>query len=607
MSPRRPLILLAIGTLCVAGLGLRDWPMEKNRAVALADGPLSAYGLTLTASGPASMRILPFPSVSLGKVRIADASGPTLIESDRLTADIDPIGFVMGRSPVGALRFEGGRLSAERSAWANPLSRIREGVGGGQHPPRLTVTRADLGAGDEVRGIDLDIGWPFWSGTVAAKASLTWRGVPARLSLSRLRPSDLIDGHRSPFVAEATWPGGALSLDGVALLPAEAAGSPSLSGQARFETASLPETLAWIGRDAPLAPLTGAFSLEGAFEAQGRAVSWPVLRIGTGSTVMEGAGAFSLGTGEAPRLSIQATLAADKLDLAPLAGALIKLFEDGNAPVALAPLSRGDLDLRMSATEGQVGPLTLGDLAASVLVRDAAVEVAVNRARLKDGVLKGRLTLVRGADPAETDMKAQGGLDQVDLGGLMSDLGASRWVTGPLQGQFSVESHGRDVAALVAGIGGKASVSIEGGALSGLDLADVIHRNGGLAPGALARRNGRTGFEKATVALRFADGIGEITEADLHGAGVAATLRGQVSLPDQRLDMMALLAPRQSLEGARTVRIAIAGPWDALTTEAQRGEVDDPAGQTSSLARMRGILQVPAALGLPVDIRAYAP
>jgi len=216
-------------------------------------------------------------------------------------------------------------------------------------------------------------------------------------------------------------------------------------------------------------------------------------------------------------------------------------------------------------------------------------------------------TLREGADPAETDMKAQGGLDQVDLGGLMSDLGGTRWVTGPLQGQFALESHGRDVAALIAGLGGRASVAIDGGSLAGVDLTDVIHRNGGLAPGALARRNGRTGFERAAVVLRFTDGIGEITEADLRGAGVAATLRGQISLPDQRLDVVALLAPRLAAEGARLVRIAITGPWDALTARTQHGDNDDPTGQTSAVARMRGILQMPASIGLPPDTRAYAP
>ena len=59
-------------------------------------------------------------------------------------------------------------------------------------------------------------------------------------------------------MAEAAWPGGSLAFDGMALLPAEAAGAPSLSGRARFETSSLPETLAWIGSEAPLAPLAGA-------------------------------------------------------------------------------------------------------------------------------------------------------------------------------------------------------------------------------------------------------------------------------------------------------------------------------------------------------------
>ncbi|MCJ2014670.1 AsmA-like C-terminal region-containing protein [Methylobacterium sp. J-076] len=607
MSPRRPIIALALGALVLAGLGLRDWPVEGRKAVAYANGPLASYGLTLTAEGSATVRLLPLPSLSLSRVRVADASGPVLLEGDHLTADLDPLSLVSGRAPVDGLTLDGGRISDEASAWAGPLGRLREGGRGGLHPPRIVLRGATLGDGAQARAIDLDIGWPFWSGAVALDASLTWRGVPTRVSLTRLRPTDLIDGHRSPFAAQATWPGGSLAFDGTALLPAEAAGSPSLSGRARFETASLPETLGWIGCEAPLGPLAGAFSLEGAFEAQGRAVSWPVLRVGAGSAVLEGAGAFSLGMGEVPRLSAQATLAADRLDLGPLAGALVTLLADGSAPVALAPLSRGDLDLRISASQGQVGPLAVGDLAASVLVRDAAVEMALNRARLKDGILKGRLTLVRGADPTETDMRAQGGLDQVDLGGLMSDLGSSRWVSGPLQGQFSVESHGRDVAALVAGLGGRASLAIDGGALSGLDLTDVIHRNGGLAPGALARRNGRTGFERAAVVLRFTDGIGEITEADLRGAGVAATLRGQVSLPAQRLDMVALLAPRQAAEGGRTVRIAITGPWDAPTAQAQRGDADDPAGQTSSLARMRGILQIPAAIGLPVDIRAYAP
>lgn len=606
MSLRRPIFALALGVLALAGFGLRDWPVDSGRAVSFANRTLAAYGLTLSAEGPATARLLPLPHVDLSRVRVAVQGGPTLAQGERLTVEIDPVGIVAGGSPVSGLRLDTVRLSPDEAAWALPLARLRRGLGNGLAPPRLVLADARIGDDGLARDLALDVAWPLWTGGLSATASLVWRGVPTHLSLSRLRAAELLEGHRSPFAAEATWQGGSLALDGTMALDGEAQTPAALSGRARFETRSLSDTMAWIGRDAPLTPLAGAFSLEGSFETQGRAVSWPVLRISTGSATLEGAGAFSLGVGDKPRISAQATLAADTLDFGPLIGALMKMLDAGTAPVALGPLTRGDLDLRMSATEGRIGPLTLGDLAASVLVRDAAVEVALNRARLKDGVLKGRVTLARGADPSETDMRLQGGFDQVDLGGLMSDLGGSRWVTGPLQGQFLLDSRGRDAAGLVARVGGRASVAIEGGALAGLDLADVIHRNGHLAPGALARRNGRTGFERAQVVLRFTDGVGEITEADLRGAGVAATLRGQVSLPDQRLDVVAVLSPRQALESGRSIRIAIAGPWDDLTAQGQRGDVDD-AGSRMPGEGQAGVLHMPAALDLPGTTRAYAP
>lgn len=607
MSQRRPILALALAALVLAGLGLRDWPVQSVRAVRFANDTLASYGLTLSADGPVTLRLLPLPQVALAQVRIAGPDGAALATGEQVVAEIEPLSLVIGRAAIGGLRLAGVRLSPEGAAWAAPMARLRQGLGAGIVPPHLTLVRARLGDDGLARDIDLDITWPLWSGTMTAKGSLTWRGVPAQLSVTRLRAGDLFEGRRSPVAAVATWPDGSFTLDGTAGPDTDGDAPVSLAGRARFETRSLPDTLAWIGRDAPLAPPAGPLSVEGSFETHGRAVSWPVLRVSTGNTTLEGAGAFSLGVGEAPRLSVQATLAADQLDFGPLTGALMKLFDEGTAPVALAPLTRGDLDLRMSASEGRVGPLVVGDLAASVLVRDAALEVALNRARLRDGVLKGRLTLTRGADAAETELRVQGGLDQVDLGALMSDLGGFRWVTGPLQGQFALDSRARDAAGLIARVGGRASVAIEGGALAGLDLADVIHRNGHLAPGALARRNSRTGFERAAIVLRFADGIGEITEADLRGAGVAATLRGQVSLPEQRLDVVALLSPRQPAEGGRAVRIAITGPWDDLAAQGQRGEADDPGFRQPTEAQGPGVLHLPAALDLPGSARAYAP
>jgi AsmA protein len=610
MSLRRPTLVLALGSLIVAGLGLRDWPVDGGRATAFAGQALDAYGLTLSAQGPASLTVLPLPRLTLGRVRIAaGTAGPALVEEGRLSIDLDPFSLLGGRAAIGGLRLEGARLSGEVADWGGPLGRLGAQVRSdvSARPRRIIVTGAWIAQGTEVRDLDLDLAWPFWSGSAEGHAKLTWRGVPTQVALTHLRPADMALGGRSPFTADVTWPGGSLAAEGTVEASPETAALPNLIGQVRFETRSLPETLSWIGRDVPLSPLAGAVSVTGSFETAERSVSWPSLRVGFGQNVLEGAGAVALGPGDAPRLSVQATLAAETLDLAPLVEDLVRLSGSPSVPLALAPFTRGDLDLRLSAAEGRVGPVPVQDLAASVLVRDAAMEVAVNRARVQVGTLKGRMTLVSGADPAETEIRLQGSVDHLDLGSLSGPTGSSRWVMGPVQGQFSLDSSARDSAGLLAHLGGRATFSVEGGAIAGLDLADVIHRNGAIAPGALARRNSRTAFERAAVTLRFVDGVGEITEAGLIGPSVGATLQGQVSLPDRRLDARGNLVLRPASAPPRGLLYAVSGPWSAPAVQIlAHGEAAEAAGRPGE-AMLPESLKQPATLGLPGNARAYAP
>ena len=607
MSLRRAILPLVLGSLALTGLGLRDWAIESGRAMAFANRALAGSGLALTAEGPSSLTLLPVPRLAFARARLAtDApGGEAVAEGGRLTVDLDLLNLLGGRVAMVGAAFDGARLSPDIAIWAGPLARFVERVRADAlgRPRRIAITGATLGDGAEVRDLDIDVAWSFWSAAAEARASLTWRGVPARIALNRLRPADVAGGRRSPFALAATWPGGSFAADGTLAPTSDGSGLPELAGRARFETRSLPETLAWLTRDAPLSPLVEAFTLDGDFEGAGRSISWPRVSVGIGSNVLEGAGSLALGAGEAPRLSAQATLAADTLNLAPLLGAVMRLLEPEPSTLALAPLTRGDLDLRLSAATGRIGPVQVEDLAASVLVREATVEVAVNRARIQGGTLKGRIALTSGLDPDETEVRVQAGLDRLDLGGLMGQIGEARWLQGPVQGQLSLESGARDVAGLLARVSGRASLAIEGGAISGLDLADVVHRNGAVAPGALARRNGRTGFERASVALRFSEGVGEITEATLRGAGVGATLRGLVSLPARRIDAQVDLSLRPPADPSRGVLFEISGPWDAPTARVTaHAESADPSRSSES-----GPLGLPAALGLSGAARTDAP
>lgn len=616
MSPRRLSLALGLATFTVAGISAAlPWTIGTEEAARLVGRQLGAYGLSLGAEGPATLRLLPLPRLDFARTRITDqADAATLAEGGRLTIVLDPFSLVTGRIGIGSLTLDGARLPlSEDARWAGLLRRVSGQMRSGWflRPHRLVLKDAVLiGLGQtepEIQDLDLDLDWPAWGGTLDGTATFVWRGQRARASLTDLRPAALAEGTASPFTASLTWPGGSLSAEGDARRAAEPSRGLALEGTGRLETRSLPQTLAWIGRDAALAPLAETFALEGSFTAEGAALMLPRLRVRLGQNVLDGAAQASLAT---PRASVQATLAADSLNLAPLLGQLVRVLgldgEERQAPaLALQPFTGGDLDLRLSAAAARIGPVALEDMAASLLVRDGAVEIALNRAAIQGGTVKGRATLTSaGINGTETEVKAQGGLDQVDLGGLLIDLGAARWVLGPSQGSFSLEGRGRDLADLAARTAGRAVLSIDRGAIVGLDLADVIQRHGGVAAGALARRNGRTPFERASLSLRFADGIGEIAEGNLQASALSANLRGYVSLRDHSFRARAEVHPRTDL-GRPGPLFDLAGPWDAVEVRAVRPGEAEPELPTGSAAPTA--FQGVPGLILPGTARAYAP
>ncbi len=614
MSPHRPipaplsarwptLAATALALGCIAGA--MPWSIGTDTALRLVAADLDAYGVALAASGPASVRLLPLPRLDLRGVRFSEAAGLPLAEGGRLSLVLDPLtlprALLGGRIGIGSLSLDDARLhlpeGADDARWAGPLRRLaeRSRAGWGGHPHRVVLHRAALDGRVVLRDLDLDIAWPAWRAAAEAQASFTWEGEAVRLALTDLHPADLASGGLSPFSARLAWGAGSLSADGQARF----ADGLRLAGEGRLETRALPRLLAALGRDAALLPFARSFALEGRFETEGPAVMLPRLRVSLGQNVLDGAGAVNIG---AARTAVQATLAAESLDLGPLVAPVAEALEGGaGAPVALAPYTGGDLDLRLSAAAARLGPVALEDVAASVLVRDGAMELALNRAGLQGGTLKGRVALAPAeADPAETELKAQGALDRADLGALLADLGAPRWMQGQGQGHLALESRGRDLAALMARLSGRAAVSVDRGTLVGLDLADVIQRNGGVAAGALARRNGRTPFERVNLSVRFADGAGEIGEATLQAQTLTAALRGGFSLSDRSLRARAELSPRTA--GARPGPLFdLAGPWDDLAVRALRSDEPDLPAGTLAAEPLAG----PALL--PARARAYAP
>ncbi|KQT57126.1 cell envelope biogenesis protein AsmA [Methylobacterium sp. Leaf456] len=616
MSPRRTLSALGLGFVA-AGLiaACLPWTVEApGVARFVGRGLQESWGVSLSAGGATEIVLLPLPRITFADVRLTEGapSGPVLATGGRLALQLDTAALLTGRVAVESLILDGAEIrlpeNADDTRWSTAAERLAGGLAeNGAHPRRLVLTRATVtgrdprdGTRQTARDVELTVAWRT---NLAFSGGLTWNGARMQFALSELQPRALVAGQTSPFSAHLSWPVGSFTAEGSGSL-----GEDGLKaiGSGALRIRSLARTLAWIGGDVALAPLAEDLTVEGAFEAASREVQFPRVRVTTGGNVLEGAGSADFGPG---RNAVQATLAADNLNLSPLLAGLMRLtgFDNGADPqawraqsIALAPLTSGDLDLRISAANARIGPLPIADLACGVMVRESGIEASLGRASVRGGTVKGRVVLVSDeGDRATTRVKAQGQVEGVDLGALMSDLGGDPWVQGATRGSLVLEGTGRDAGSLAGSVAGRVALRSEDGAITGLDLADMLQRSGAVTQGTLARRNGRTPYEHAALSLLFSDGIGEVVEGSFAGRGLTASLSGRLDLARRRVEAQAEVAPRAGTEGAarNAASFALTGPWDAVSV--------GPA-MLARAAENADRFRRPGA-DLPLGIRAYAP
>ncbi|MEH3144918.1 MAG: AsmA family protein [Methylobacterium frigidaeris] len=559
--PRWSVLIFCAVALLLAGASSLTWPVATPWATAVADRALASYGLVLDTAAPVELSLLPAPTLSFRSVRLR-TRGHVLAEGAAMQVQFGVGGLLFGRTEIAAVALAGARITLpDEPDWAAPgaelLERLPE-ASGRPFPRRLVLTDASVtapgsgtGLSETVSGINLVATWPRATSGLAVTASLVWRGVPATVAVSGLRPVALASGEASPFVASATWAAetpsaGSLDLEGTGTW----AGGLRLAGSGRMVTASMPATLGWFGGTLPLAPLLGAVSLEGRFESRADRIELPDLRIGLGGNRFEGAGAVVLGDG---RLAVSATLAAERLALDLPSG---RADDWGRQLLDVTPYTGGDLDLRLSVGTAHLGPVGAEDVAAGLLIREGIVEATLGRATIRGGTLKGRATLLSG--DAGLEAKAQGSVDRIDLGTVLADLGAPRWLLGRARGTLSLEGSGWDLTEISRRLTGRASLALDGGEILGLGLADATQR-----AGSPLRRGGRTPFERAQVTLSLSDGVGDIVQGQIRGSTVVAGLRGRVWLPDRRLGVWVELEPRLqgTAEAGPASLVEISGPW----------------------------------------------
>jgi AsmA protein len=593
-------IALGLAALAVA---IAPWTVSTSAMVARIDGQIqSAFGLDLDVKGRSTIAFLPVPRVKFENFTLRSAEGVPVVVGGLLRGELKVLPLLFGRLELAEVSIAYAKIDADidaegRSPWGETVSglagMVERGRFAGRTPVRrvavseshLTVRDARTGSAHRFDDIDLLLNWPSADGPLDVGGSLRWRGELVTVAVADLNPHALMAGRSSQISARLTGPGARLVLTAAARTGPEF----RVAGHSNLEIKSVRDFARWSGADLPLAPMIDLLGLDGPFDATRDTVSWREVRLTIGPDVLEGA---LMARVEKGRLALNGTLATERLDLSPFVAPFAQSQTASGLwsgdDFSLDGQTRADLDLRVSATAARAGALRLEDLALSLLVKPGRIEASLGRSTLNKGAVRARLALL--STSQGLDFKTQGTFERIDIGGLMTDLGQGRWITGITHGQFALDGLGTSPSELVPTLHGRIALNVRAGELIGVGLMEALRRvERRPLSASMEWRNGRTPFDHLGLQLAVANGVALVNEGSLASPAVRGIVQGRVSLTDRFVSARALFegtsAPTASPSASLPPALAfdLVGPWTDVAVVPDAKALIERSGAARSL------------------------
>ena len=152
----------------------------------------------------------------------------------------------------------------------------------------------------------------------------------------------------------------------------------------------------------------------------------------------------------------------------------------------------------------------LDDVAVSAMMRDGALTASLIDATAYSGRAKGDLRIA--CDNDVLRVSARGSLTGADFGAAASDLGWPN-LTGKGAAEFAIATVGPSPAQMIAGLSGDASITLEDGAISGINLEEALRRSQRRRIDVTKdMRSGGTTFDQAGVSLLIGGGVAHVLQ-----------------------------------------------------------------------------------------------
>ncbi len=579
----------------LTGSFLVRWPVEDVRLRARALRFIeSSSGLNVQATGSMTLVLLPRPAVKLRNVGMRGLDGTISLDAESVIATLSLPALFTGHvrvtettlmEPTVAIDadklsslIEAMNQSARPQAAAHPrLFAFLHTEGLSVRAGLLRVTSHDPSRDALLTEVNGKLEWADDESGFSLNGTADWHGLPAQLSFMLDAPGAWLRGQRSDYYVRVKSPAIDVTSSGRS---SNRQGMVDLDGRLTATAASLPTFLRAIGTPLPQLAGVGQAHLQAAVSVQGGALSLSDVELGLDDMLFEGALAVHR---EAGHPAIAGTLATERINLDPFIRALPSLnADDGHwspLPFGIKTIAFNDIDLRISASTGKIGPIEFEDGGFSVQSRDGRLELSLGEARAYDGLIKARI--VATVDGDTTQVRADATLSQLDVGQLGDALDPSLHLAGTTSGHVALESAGASPAALVGGLTGRGQISVRGGEVgSGLMAAALP---GGLPVTVAALRPGEAlPFDSATIGFTLRQGVASVDEGLLARPDLRALFWGAASFADKTADLGAVVAPAEentAKGGAPIATVRLTGPWRNLAVSV------DADGKTGDSAR----------------------
>jgi len=563
--------------IAAVGLVALAWLIDREAVYRSVEDQLrAASGLDLAFGGDAEVSLFPGTFVTLRNVTLpGGADGAPALSVDEVKTNLRLVPLLMRRFEVADVTLVHPRVIVTHRAeggsnWTPIVARLVGAMKPGDNSAlsfseikvedgTLTYRNDSRHILETVSGADVSLAWPSIARSFAATGQFDWRGTRVDGSLSVNDFLAALGGERSGLKARVTSAPLKFAFDGAIANRT----SLMLDGTLTADGASLREALRWSGHDLPGTGGFGRFALKANANAVGSSVALTNVNMEIDGNATEGVLTYA----SDPRQMLQATLAADTLDITPYIDAVRVLASGAHdwsrQPFDLKSLAATDLDIRLSAARITAGATRFGRTALGANLRNGTLALSVGEAQVFGGILRGSFGLAN--TDATSKLTTQFQLTDIDLEAFAADLFGNRRLAGRGTLTGLLQASGASPYELTQSLDGTVNLTGHDGALIGFDVAQLLRRlERRPLSGVGEFRSGRTPFTTLNVALKFDHGIASTEDARIEGPAARLTVSGKADVPAREYDLkgVASLLSAPDAPPAFELPFVIQGPWE---------------------------------------------